>query len=403
MTLTRLPLANLHVEIVIISLLLPLMDYDYIILGGGASGLSLAHRMSEHGYFDDKKIAIIEQSPKVENDRTWSFWEDEAGPYESILHKKWSQLEFHSSTLSKHLDISPYVYKMIRGIDFYNYTYGKLADAPHIKQIFEPITSIDEHTDSVTVQTASQKLTAKHVFKSYPSVDIDKEKHIYVAQHFKGFFIETEVDSFDPDKAVFMDFRIDQKGEARFLYVLPESKRKALVEVAIFSNNILSQKEYDTILTDYIEQYMDVDSYSISEEEFGVIPMTTYPFHHHNTKNITHIGTGGGIVKSSSGYAFRRIQQHSDQLLDCIVNQKPMSKSYEGLMGRYSMYDKTMLSAMLKGGISGDRIFSDLFGKKRASKILKFLNHETSFVEELDIFTAPPWWPFTKAFFRELV
>jgi len=200
-----------------------------------------------------------------------------------------------------------------------------------------------------------------------------------------------------------MDFRIDQKGEARFLYVLPESNTKALVEVAIFSNNILEQADYDNILTEYIDKYINPKSYTIEEEEFGIIPMTSYPFHKHNTKNITNIGTAGGIVKSSSGYAFRRIQQHSDQLINCIVKGRPMSESYKGLMGRYSMYDKTMLHAMLKGGVAGDAIFTDLFGKKKASKIMKFLNHDTSLLEEIDIFTAPPWWPFTKAFFKELV
>ena len=36
-------------------------QYDYIILGAGASGLMLAFRMSQDIFFDEKSILIIDQ------------------------------------------------------------------------------------------------------------------------------------------------------------------------------------------------------------------------------------------------------------------------------------------------------------------------------------------------------
>lgn len=379
------------------------MIYDYAILGGGASGLSLAHRMSQHPWFANKSIAIIEKEVKDKNDRTWSFWEDKPGYYDHIVKKRWPKLNFFSSTLDKRLDIAPFEYKMIAGIDFYRETYAAISAATNIHSIHAEIQSVEDTGNRVQIKTSTGVVEANHAFKSYPSVEIDHTEHLYVDQHFKGFFIETREDAFDPDVATFMDFRIEQAGEVRFLYVLPTTARKALVEVAIFSTNILSQEAYDTILKDYIKAYIGVADYTIEEEEFGVIPMTPYPFHRHNTDHITHIGTGGGIVKASSGYAFSRVQQHSDQLIDCMVHGKPMKESYRGLMGRHSVYDKVMLHAMLVGGVPGDKIFTDLFEKKKGSLILKFLRHDTSFLEELNIFTAPPWWPFTKAFFKEVI
>jgi lycopene beta-cyclase len=127
--------------------------------------------------------------------------------------------------------------------------------------------------------------------------------------------------------------------------------------------------------------------------------MTTYDFSRHNTKRVFHIGTGGGIVKSSSGFAFKRIQQHSDQLIHCIKNDEELSKSYEGLHGRYVLYDKVMLHAMLENGVAGEDVFTSLFQKKSAPQIFKFLDHDTSFIEEIGIFRAPPMLPFTKSFF----
>jgi hypothetical protein len=58
-----------------------------------------------------------------------------------------------------------------------------------------------------------------------------------------------------------------------------------------------------------------------------------------------------------------------------------------------------MLHAMLQNGVSGEKLFTNLFEKKKASTIFKFLDQKTSFLEEIGIFTAPPTWPFTKSFF----
>ena len=41
-----------------------MIKYDYIILGGGASGLMMAYRMVSDSYFDDKSILIIDQEKK---------------------------------------------------------------------------------------------------------------------------------------------------------------------------------------------------------------------------------------------------------------------------------------------------------------------------------------------------
>ncbi len=379
------------------------MHFDYIILGSGAAGLSLAHRMANDCYFDNKSIAIIDKEEKNKNDRTWCYWEIGEGYFDSIVKKKWDEIQFYSKTLDKRQNVNPYQYKMIAGLDFYDYTVPFIEQKENFTFIYDTIESVDESNVKAIVQTSKESYSADQVFKSYPSVSkVNQEEHIYLDQHFKGYFIETQKPTFDPSCATFMDFRIDQKGDARFLYVLPESETKALVEVALFSNNLLSQKDYNLILTDYIVDFLDISNYDILEEEFGIIPMTTYPFKNHNTEHVFHIGTGGGLVKPSSGFAFSRIQKHSDQLINCIKDNSPLSNSYHGLHGRHTFYDKVMLHAMIENGVSGEDIFTDLFSKKTASQIFKFLDHETSFLEDIGIFSAPPMLPFTKSFFSVL-
>lgn len=376
--------------------------YDYIILGAGAAGLSLAYRMCIDPFFKEKRIAVVDKQHKNKNDRTWSFWEVGDGLFDPVVAKKWNKLKFYSKTLEKQLDIHPYQYKMIRGIDFYTHTLEKVEATANIELIFSEVQEVKEDQNSAHIYLSNGlSLTAPILFKSYPSIsNVGPEHHTYVDQHFKGYFVETENPAFDPEEAVFMDFRIEQNGESRFFYVLPETDKKALIEVAIFSNEHLTSASYDVILKDYIDRYQNLGHYKILEEEMGVIPMTTYPFDKHNTTHIFHIGTGGGIVKASSGYAFSRIQKHSDQVIECLKKGKPLKQSYNGLHGRFRFYDRIMLHSILENGVSGEEVFTSLFKQKKASKIFKFLDQRTSFVEDLDIFTAPPMMPFTKSLFQ---
>jgi lycopene beta-cyclase len=58
--------------------------YDYIICGGGMSGLSLAYQLSI-SKLSNKKILIIDPERKTKNDRTWAFWEKIDNPFDHIL------------------------------------------------------------------------------------------------------------------------------------------------------------------------------------------------------------------------------------------------------------------------------------------------------------------------------
>lgn len=109
------------------------LHYDYIVTGAGASGLSLLVHFINSGQFTNKKILLLEKSPKVNNDRTWCFWETEPGLFEDIVYKSWEKLWFYSNGTHAELnDISPYKYKLVRGIDYYNYCFELIKSAPNI-------------------------------------------------------------------------------------------------------------------------------------------------------------------------------------------------------------------------------------------------------------------------------
>jgi len=63
-------------------------SFDFIICGGGASGLLLLDALRKDSFFDDYRILLLEKEIKNSNDRTWCFWETPQGPFDELLTKK---------------------------------------------------------------------------------------------------------------------------------------------------------------------------------------------------------------------------------------------------------------------------------------------------------------------------
>ncbi len=289
---------------------------------------------------------------------------------------------------------------MISGLDFYNAVKKNIAESSNVNFFQEQILSVVEQDQYVEVKTNQNTYIADHVFKSYIDHPIDKEKSHYVDQHFKGWFVKTEVDFFDETTCNLMDFRVDQNGEVRFMYVLPTSKREALIELAIFSNNLLSQDEYDGIIEKYVNDTLHLPTYKIIEKEFGVIPMTTYDFRKYDTERITTIGTNGGAMKASSGYAFTRIQKHADAILQCISKNENPRQAQKIFKKRFKVFDATLLDVILNQKKSGADIFHKLFKGNACEQVFKFLDEVTSLLEEMKLVWVLEKVTFGRSFFR---
>ena len=111
-----------------------------------------------------------------------------------------------------------------------------------------------------------------------------------------------------------MDYRIRDKNKTAFTYVLPITKNKALVEYTYFTPKLVDTKEYDQNLSIYIKNILNIKNYKIINQEYGIIPMTNYPFYQNSLKKITMIGTAGGWVKPSTGYSFKNCERNSNKM-----------------------------------------------------------------------------------------
>ena len=370
--------------------------FDYIIVGAGAAGLLLADALGCDAFFDNKSILVLDKADKAQNDRTWCFWEKGPGPFDDLIHKTWDTIYVGGQQWEKSVDIAPYTYKMLRGIDFYNHYLPKVKAYPNITWVQEEAENIQEKDQSIEVVTKNQTYIANQVFTSLydPSLPYGQKDYPVLQQHFLGWFIKTEKPVFKEDEATFMDFSVAQKGNTRFMYVLPFSPTEALVEYTLFSETLLEKEEYEEAIKQYIQDTYKTD-YSITETEFGTIPMTCYPFHQHNTDYVFHMGIAGGWAKPSTGFTFYNTSQQIPKLVAHLKAGKPLSKFYQ--KDRFKFYDMLLLDILHKDNALGSSIFVSLFKRRKAQLILKFLENDTNLWEELLIVTAPKPMPFVRA------
>lgn len=376
--------------------------YDYIISGSGAAGLSLLMRFMQHKAFDQKKILVVDKAPKNQNDHTWCFWEQQPGLFEPVVHHQWQHVHFYSSHYSSLIDLAPYAYKMIRSIDFYNYVLHEAEKHPNVLFKYGNIEAAGNEGDKGLVIVNGEHFTADYVFNSIlfakPVIPADK---YYLQQHFKGFTIETKEPFFNPSEATLMDFRVSQHHGTTFVYVLPVSQNRALVEYTLFTKELLPENEYTAALHNYISTYLNINDYIVTEQEFGVIPMTNTAFIK-QVGRVINIGTAGGQTKGSSGYTFQFIQKHTEKLVSDILKYG-YPKNEESLMEkRFRIYDSTLLNILSNNKLPGDKIFADLFQKNPVDRVLRFLDNETTLEDEINVMGTMRPGVFMKAAFQEI-
>lgn len=377
-----------------------IISYDYIICGGGMSGLSLAYHLS-NSKLSDKKILIIEPETKNQNDRTWAFWEQGTNPFDEILAANWQNIGItDSSGVKKKIPLKSYAYKLIRGIDFYEFVNAHLAKFPNITFKKDRVLDILDFNSSVTVKTEKGNFKALHVFDSTFKLDINNPKNINLLQHFKGYVVKSEKEVFDLNTPDMMDFSIPQKShEGRFMYILPLSKNKALVEFTVFSERLLDQNAYTNELEHFLtERYPNI-IFEIEEEEFGVIPMSDVATAEFPSKNVSRIGTAAGYTNPATGYTFANTQRKLLAIVQKLEKGKlPSEKQVSWFEKRHELYASTLLYVIAEDLYPMAESFKRIFNKNDIESVFRFLDKKSSLWDEIKIMWSTPKLIFGKAF-----
>jgi lycopene beta-cyclase len=378
-----------------------MQHYHYIFTGSGLSALMTVYEMLLSGKFNDKSILLIDENTKKTNDRTWCFW-DEDNLFDEITSKKWNQAVFANEKINRVLELTPYQYKKINGLDFYELVLKKISKHKNIHFLNQKVVDYTELGNHCIVKTEQETFTCNKIFNSiyHPEVVKSQNKFPLIQQHFVGWFIKSKEAVFTPNCATFMDFSVKQKGNTRFMYVLPTSENEALLEYTLFSKDLLLKEEYEAEIQKYIKN-LGITEFKILEKEQGNIPMTCYPFWKHNTKNIINIGSAGGWTKASTGYTFKSASKKSKSLVQFLKSESDFTKFHK--KDKFWFYDLLLLDILSSKNELGSKIFSSMFRNGNSTVIFKFLDEETSIREDLQVIWKCPKMIFVKALIARIL
>tara|TARA_Y100000991_G_C21974001_1_gene351131 strand:- start:3140 stop:4297 length:1158 start_codon:yes stop_codon:yes gene_type:complete len=375
-------------------------EYDIIFCGCGLSTLIFLQKIISDSYFDNKSILVIEKNAYSIPKKTWSFWESKNSKWNDFVIKSWDNISFKSHNFNTKKKLDTINYKMIKSELFYKKILDDLKSLTNITFHNAEVKSVQDNGNQVKVNTDSNQFLGNKVFNSIiDNSYLEDDNYPVLLQHFMGWSIKVNEDRFDENTALLMDFSIKQNDETRFFYVLPTSRREALVEFTLFSKNILDDKQYEAEIHNYLLS-LKIDDYTINESEKGIIPMTCYPFDKKNSKNLINIGTAGGWTKPSTGYTFRFIDKYSSKLIDFLKSNKSFKKFKT--KNRFWFYDLLFLDVLYYNNKLGSNLFERMFKYNKFNSIFKFLDNESSFTDEIKIISSFPKWIFIKSLIKNI-
>lgn len=371
-------------------------DYDVVIIGAGAAGLTLAHHMGQVNERRDRPLrAVLVEAPPGPHTpppRTWCFWEPEGGLWDPLLTARWSDLTFIGLDGTEYRSSAdPYVYKMLRSTDVDAHVRATADEHLEQRELF--VDDVEDGPEHATVFAEAphggrEHLTARWVFDSRPAAPATTGR-THLLQHFRGWFVRASTELFDPAAAILMDMRPPQpRHGVAFGYALPLSRREALVEYTEFGRAALTTAEYERALKDYCDRVGMADVEVVSAEQ-GVIPMTDARFTTRTGKRLFRVGTAGGATRPSTGYTFSGVRRQATAIAEALaVGRVPVPPVPH--RPRHLAMDAIMLRALDSGRVSGADFFTRLFAGNRLGDVLAFLDGDSRLPRELAMGLTTP-------------
>ncbi|MFC8537409.1 lycopene cyclase family protein [Streptomyces sp. NPDC057249] len=363
------------------------------VVGGGAAGLSLAHRLTETRA---ATVTVIEppDGPPRPAERTWCYWHAESDGLDEAVSASWSVLRVHDADgRPVTVEPAPFTYRMVRSADFERLVHGRLARADGGRLLRATADAVRGVPGGAEVRCtrpdgSTVHVRAHRVFDSRPLPALPPAR-TRLLQHFRGWFVRTATARFDPGVADLMDFRVPQPAHGlAFGYVLPLAPDRALVEYTEFSRRPLTTPAYESALGHYCRDVLRLGTLTVERTEQGAIPMTDARFPHRAGPSVFRIGTAGGATRPATGYTFAAVQRQSRAIAAALRDGRGSVPAPHGR--RALAMDAIVLRALDTGRIDGPDFFTGLFRRVPAERLLRFLDGTASLREEWGIGLRTP-------------
>ena len=354
------------------------------IIGGGCAALSLAGlSKSLNGY--KINLYVGNQNKKI-NDHFWGFWKNKSTEIAfDISDYSWSHWSIITYESKQILSSNTYPYCVIRRSKWLDYCLSQINN----KRV--NIVQEDALVRNNDLFVYNNKIEGKYIFDSrQPKIPSN-----ILLQHFEGYIITSEKNIFDDKTVTLMDFRCDQSKGMHFIYLLPLNKNSALVESTIFSKNIEKPSFYLNAIKLYLRKYYNLTKFVKSHHEKGIIPMHDITV---NSKFTHNIGTRGGAVRPSSGYAFTFIQKQVFQIKSQLISKGKIKTNVHKKLDLF--LDRIFIKVIELNPQIAPKIFSDLAKGINGDEMAMFMSGDCSFFTKFKIIKSMPKIPFMMAFLK---
>jgi lycopene beta-cyclase len=363
---------------------------EVVVVGAGAAGLALACLLGEQGSLD---VVLVDApaGPARPPERTWCSWQVGPTEWEQAVSGRWHRVSVHHPDGREgRYDLAPLEYTMVRSRDYERVAGERLArtGVRRVEALVDRITS-----DGVV---EGAELAGRWVFDTRPTPPASPGR-VALLQHFRGWFVRTAQDRFDPAIAGLMDFRPPQpRGGVSFGYVLPTSPREALVEYTEFSRAALHDEAYESALNDWTGGTLALGAFEVLGVEQGAIPMTDAPFPRRVGERVFRLGAAGGATRPSTGYTFSAAQRQARAVAAALRDGRDPEPP-AAYSRRHLAMDTLLLQALDGRMLDGAAFFADLFAAQPTERVLRFLDGSTSLREDLAVMASAPKAPMIRA------
>lgn len=372
---------------------MPEPDVDLAILGGGCAGLSLAYRLAGSRL----RVLVIEPRQAYEDDRTWSFWRLGGDPFADCVRARWARWAVAANGETARRSSQALRYQSIGALAFYDKATAVLDAAANVTLsrgtavLADPCATAP--ADALRIETTAGAVTARWVVDTRPGGTATG-----YGQYFIGREIQVDGAVFDDAEVELMSFAAPRSDGVDFIYTLPFTSDRALVEATTFAATRPGEARLRAALNEAIEVRRRGRPYEVVREERGFIPMqggglraagaTSHP-------RWIRAGLVGGAARPSTGYAFQRIQAAASIQARALIAGAPLRPvRLDGAATRWM--DALFLRVLQRWPERAPSLFMKLFRHAPADRLERFLSGSTLPQDRLAVIGALPPMPFLR-------
>jgi len=367
-----------------------------LIIGGGCAGLSLARRLAESSA--SCPTIVIEPRTHYVDDRTWCFWGNQKQGIGFLPLHSWSWIGLSDGKSKVRRSVAQTPYQMLKSIDFYRDAVNRIAAGSDVELRLgtSAYSSQSSASGGWKTETSDGPIWSEFVIDTRPHLDTNADPLLW--QSFIGYEIECSLTNFDAETAELMQFLPAGPTSIDFVYVLPTSSTRALIEFTRISTRCAGAGELNRNLLDQIERLCGGHPYEIIRKEQGSIPMglptiPTVP------STLVRVGVTAGSARASSGYTFCRIQRWAEACSQTLlVGGQPIGPLPDSRLLMFM--DAVFLRVLKRHPELGPRLFMTMFRHVPAPRLLRFLTDSPSGIDALWLIACLPKLPFLRACFQ---